>query len=731
MKRNEASEQMKQRGEKRTKRKSLQSAEREERNMDAVLVTVDECLRTTLRELMAQATKAVNGTAATAVSLITNRPYYSILRANFAPSSSDSLPHLHVSRPSSFHRLLLHQPSSPSSNLPRLPPPPNDHQTANCSDSFLRVHTTSSRRGWGEHFQLYLELLIARLFLLLRSIAQFALSIATLHAMRESSPSSSARSWLFSPSSRLKSKAKREHVRDRKDGLFDEGKPDGKHRDDEEDDFAWFAPPSRQQRQQLSEEVPARGAPQPLALIASALFGEDAAMHDECRSTEDFIRAAGYTYELLRCATADGYIVYMHRVPNKRSKCAVLFAHGLADTGLGWVCGGITSSHAFAASDEGKDVFLADFRGAPPREHINPDLPSAEYWHFTLDELGLEDLFACVKEIQRVKRVEHHNVSDNDNDKSDSSSNSSSEGNAAADGAQFQNAEDHQGMRTQRENNANVSEGVESLKLVAHSTGCIAAMEYAVMCKVRGLHHGLSGIVLLCPAGFHMHNLPFLFYPMMALDYFFRKQMLLITPGVYIPTKLLRLLMNKLTQDLQNIPAVAELVKVVIGSGLFGGDASDWTQALAMPHYNVKGMPGVSMLMLLHFEQVWQTSSFTTFNWWSFMRIEKIARRVAMRTRSEISPLPGEVIDIGAHYGSVDVPVDLVGGTTDYVVAPDNVVEHQRRLSEAGVPNTLRWFTLAHLDAIHRPTADLRAHVLSCVKRQSANESTLNEPTHE
>lgn len=355
-------------------------------------------------------------------------------------------------------------------------------------------------------------------------------------------------------------------------------------------------------------------------------------------------------------------------MPQRKAKRGVIFAHGLADTALGWVCGGITASHAFAAYDEGMDVFLADFRGAPPREHLGTDMRSTEYWHFTLDELGFEDLAAFVHHVQETKHRERS------------------------------------------------GDGEHSLKLVAHSTGCIAAMEYVVGCKKRGVDHGLNRVVLLCPAGFHMHKLPYLFFPVIAMDVLFRRQMLAWTPGVFIPTRLLRLLMNKLTQDFQNAPAVAELVKVVIGSGLFGGDASDWTQALAMPHYNVQGMPGVSLLMMLHFRQLWLRRTFTTFDW-SQRGVHRFIRNGPRFATpyTRIAPGKDEVWDIGASYSAIDVPIDLVAGTLDYVVAPDNVREHERRLLDSHVSVSLRWFNIAHLDAIHRPHNELRDHVLACL----------------
>lgn len=47
----------------------------------------------------------------------------------------------------------------------------------------------------------------------------------------------------------------------------------------------------------------------------------------------------------------------------------VFFMHGILDTSMGWVANG-TGSHAFAAYDQGMDVWLGSSRANPPREHI-------------------------------------------------------------------------------------------------------------------------------------------------------------------------------------------------------------------------------------------------------------------------------------------------------------------------------------------------------------------------
>ena len=48
----------------------------------------------------------------------------------------------------------------------------------------------------------------------------------------------------------------------------------------------------------------------------------------------------------------------------------VFFMHGVFDTSMGWVSNGVTGSQAFAAYDQGFDVWLGNSRANPPRSHI-------------------------------------------------------------------------------------------------------------------------------------------------------------------------------------------------------------------------------------------------------------------------------------------------------------------------------------------------------------------------
>lgn len=141
-------------------------------------------------------------------------------------------------------------------------------QNFNAAEEAVKVQASSQRRGWGQDAQLYLELLIARFFLFLRTIVQMCVSLATFRAARRRKESAT----------------------------------------------------SEREEQEIEAEVakesamPAKGATQPLSVLVHLLFGEDAAMRDEARTTEDFIRAAGYPYECMSVTTGDGYIVRVRRL---------------------------------------------------------------------------------------------------------------------------------------------------------------------------------------------------------------------------------------------------------------------------------------------------------------------------------------------------------------------------------------------------------------------------------
>jgi hypothetical protein len=76
---------------------------------------------------------------------------------------------------------------------------------------------------------------------------------------------------------------------------------------------------------------------------------------------------AGYPLELHCVTTADGYVLRLERIPRTGCSRVAFFLHGILDTSLTWVSSGVTGSQAFAAWDQGFDVWLGSSRSNPPR----------------------------------------------------------------------------------------------------------------------------------------------------------------------------------------------------------------------------------------------------------------------------------------------------------------------------------------------------------------------------
>eukprot|EP00232_Nephroselmis_pyriformis_P025336 CAMPEP_0182864026 /NCGR_PEP_ID=MMETSP0034_2-20130328/6957_1 /TAXON_ID=156128 /ORGANISM="Nephroselmis pyriformis, Strain CCMP717" /LENGTH=401 /DNA_ID=CAMNT_0024996273 /DNA_START=150 /DNA_END=1352 /DNA_ORIENTATION=+ len=118
-------------------------------------------------------------------------------------------------------------------------------------------------------------------------------------------------------------------------------------------------------------------------------------------TAEDLIRRAGYPYERVTVCTSDGYILHMDRLPRPGARDVVYLQHGILDTSLGWVSNGVVGSQAFAAFDEGFDVWLGNMRGCPPQQHRNRI--GRKYWHFSLNELAMHDVPAFIHKIHQIK----------------------------------------------------------------------------------------------------------------------------------------------------------------------------------------------------------------------------------------------------------------------------------------------------------------------------------------
>lgn len=159
------------------------------------------------------------------------------------------------------------------------------------------------------------------------------------------------------------------------------------------------------------------------------------------------------------------------------------------------------------------------------------------------------------------------------------------------------------------------------------------------------------------------------------------------------------MLVFKLARDLHNLPAVGGLVQTLM-SYVVGGDSSNWVGVLGLPHYNMNDMPGVSFRVALHLAQIKRVGRFRMFDYGS----------ASANRQAYGSPEP---LDLGKHYGLIDIPVDLVSGHKDKVIRPSMVKRHYRLMKNAGVNVSYNEFEYAHLDFTFSHREELLSYVMS------------------
>ena len=69
--------------------------------------------------------------------------------------------------------------------------------------------------------------------------------------------------------------------------------------------------------------------------------------------------------------------------------------------------------------------------------------------------------------------------------------------------------------------------------------------------------------------------------------------------------------------------------------------------------------------------------------------------------------------DIAENYGFLKMPVDIMAGKSDGVIAKENVLMHYQKLQEANCSVTYKEFDFGHLDFTFAVKDDLRHYVLS------------------
>ncbi|KAL0442013.1 UNVERIFIED_CONTAM: Gastric triacylglycerol lipase [Sesamum radiatum] len=385
------------------------------------------------------------------------------------------------------------------------------------------------------------------------------------------------------------------------------------------------------------------------------------ALNTDARTCQDVITELGYPYEAIRVVTADGYVLLLERIPRRDSTKVVFLQHGILDSSMGWVSNGVVGSPAFAAFDQGYDVFLGNFRGLVSREHVNKNISSRQYWTYSINEHGTEDIPAMIEKIHEIKVSEL------------------------------------KAKQSDLEVESNIDQPYK-ICAICHSLGGAAILIYVITRRIEEKPHRLSRMILLSPAGFH-HDSSYAFTVVEYLFLCLAPILAPLLPAFYIPTRFFRMLMNKLARDFHNLPAVGGLVQTLM-SYVVGGDSSNWVGVLGLPHYNMNDMPGVAFRVALHLAQMKHSRKFVMFDYGS------AASNMEVYGSSE--PL-----DLGEYYGFIDIPVDLVAGRKDKVIKPSMVRQHYKLMKDAGVDVSYSEFEYAHLDFTFSHREELLSYVMS------------------
>lgn len=385
-------------------------------------------------------------------------------------------------------------------------------------------------------------------------------------------------------------------------------------------------------------------------------------LNTDARTCEDIITELGYPYEAIRVTTADGYVLLLERIPRNESRKVLYLQHGLLDSSLGWVSNGVVGSQAFAAYDQGFDVFLGNFRGLVSREHVDKHISSRRYWKYSINEHGTQDIPAMIEKIHEIKMSE---LSD------------------------LQIGLDHYNKRDNLP---------YTICAVSHSLGGAALPMYVVTKRLKGQPHRLSRLILLSPAGFHQ-DAPLIFKVCSYIFPAFAPVLAPLIPGLYIPTKFFRMILNKLARDFQNYPALGGLVQTLF-SYVVGGDSSNWVGVIGTSHYNMNDMPGVSYYVAVHLGQMRQAKKFQMYDFGS------------SSANMEAYGMP-HPLDLAANYGVIDIPVDVVSGLKDKLIPRSMVMKHYKMMRDAGVKVSYGEFDYAHLDFVFAYKEELLTYVMS------------------
>lgn len=374
----------------------------------------------------------------------------------------------------------------------------------------------------------------------------------------------------------------------------------------------------------------------------------------------DVIQISGYPLEVHKAVTIDGYILYMYRIPRPHSPRATFFLHGMGDSSICWVSGGVAASPAFEAYNLGFDVWLGNSRNTPPREHVDPEVEKGfRYWKFTSNELGELDVSALVNLIDAVKSRElsqarmldrcpscimqhtfeqsdtctagstfdsgrikphsagryHKEYSEHDPQWAEPCKNSGPEKSGEERNVSLDvcttcrncnpkriKLDLHQeltGVKVSTASTEQMTKKLYTLSAVGHSLGCASLLIYVISSLRKCQKHRLNQLVLLAPAGFHRYRAPMALFSnnfLKPIAWILIRVLRLPGYGVQMPAGLTRFTAFKCLHDFRQVQALGEIAQRFVH--FWTRDRSPWHKAACALHYVSHYTPGQCMKVI-------------------------------------------------------------------------------------------------------------------------------------
>jgi pimeloyl-ACP methyl ester carboxylesterase len=216
--------------------------------------------------------------------------------------------------------------------------------------------------------------------------------------------------------------------------------------------------------------------------------------------------------------------------------------------------------------------------------------------------------------------------------------------------------------------------------------GAAATMMYMIAARLRGDAHHVRQVVLLSPAGVHRRVprvMRLLALPLYLLSRLLRNVVVAVT----FPSEAVRVLVQKLMQDVRSMQGTRDLLAVVLSGLILGRAADPETFAFStVPSLTYNIFAGTSMGVLFHvFQWYWNAGRFTAFDY-----------GVRGNRRAYGRDAPPNFLD---YFSLIDVPVHFVCGTRDRLIPPENVRVQYDAL-HAAHPELAHWHAvqMGHID---------------------------------